>query len=251
MAEEELSTSFQMPPIDSKRGQMMLIYLPEGAVIVDRGEVAAGSAPEQKIFPHTEAPAVTQSPSHSRRRVEHIVLRRRHKIDWVHNINIAFTSFVALVAVLPWIITTVFGFSVFGAKTSSPALDIARGDLVISHAMPVNRVNSGDVILLRNNNTWNLQLRQVTSKTTTGNTTTLITNSGKTTPMKDVFTVNNNSYVHYCSTYIPYFGYFTIFFTSIVLKTLVVVGVMTLNLVVYIQRRRGRHIEEKLAFIAK
>lgn len=251
MAEEEQLTSFQMPPIDSKRGQMMLIYLPEGAVIVDRANVEAGNAPEQKAAPKAAAPEIFRSDAYGQRRVEHIVLRRRHRTDWVHSFNIVFASYVGLVAILPWMITALFGVSIFGTKSGTPGLGMARGDLIISHVMPAERAQTGDVILLRNNNSWNLQVRQITSKTTTGNSTTLITNAGGTTSMSDVFTLNNSENVHYGSTYIPYLGYIVIFFTSIYVKAATVAAILAMNLLVYLRRRRSRTVEEKLAFIAK
>lgn len=249
--EEEQSTAFQMPPIDSKQGQMMLIYLPEGAVIVDRGEMTNGHVPPQIGAQQSPSTEPARKMSTRRQPVEHIVLRRRHKMDWVHTINIAFTFFVALVSIMPWLIAAIFGISVFGVKTSTPALDISRGDLIVSHALSADRVMVGDVVLLRDNNTWNLEIRQVTTRTSAGATTTIATNSGASTPTRSVLSLANATSVHYCSSYIPFFGYFVMIFSSIALKILVVVSVLLLNVTVYFRRRRARVVEEKLAFVAK
>lgn len=254
--EEEYSTAFQLPPIDSKKGQMMLIYLPEGAVMVDRGEMTSGNVPPQfsgqpiGATPSRSTGPVSRGRS-QRRPLEHIVLRRRHKIDWVHTINVAFTSFVALTSILPWLVTAVFGISAFGVTTSVPALNVSRGDLVVAHVLSVDRVVAGDVLLLRDNNTWNLKIRQVTTKTSAGDTTTIATNSGVSTPTEDVLTLANATSVRYCSSYVPFFGYLVMIFASIALKTLVVVSVLILNVVVYFHRRRTRVVEEKLAFVAR
>lgn len=258
MAEdEEHSASFQLPPVDSKRGQMMMIYLPEGAVIVDRGEVTGGTVQSQS---GGQSPDATQSAGADSvssgtlgqsREVEGIVLRRRHKIDWVHSLNIAFASFVALVSIAPWIITVVFGISYFGAKMDIPAMGVHRGDLIVSHILPVDRVVVGDVILLRNDNTWNLQLREVISIATTGKSTTITTSGSQSASASNVIHFNNASKVRHGTSVIPFFGYFYLFLTSIALEAFVVASVLILNVVVYFRRRRARWIDDKLAFIVK
>jgi hypothetical protein len=272
----EREASFRMPQGDTKKGQMMLIYLPEGSVIVDRnnvdmndtmnvayGQSAAGqthagnssmgsSDINSDQFPRPEFVRVDpQFTRRNSRRGEQLFLRRRHRVEWLHAMNVTFASYVALVSIAPLLLSALFGVSVFTSKSNTIGDTVQPGQLLIAHSTPVALISTGDLVLFRSPTSWKLLVRQVTDKTTTGTSTTLSTNSGANTSLTEVFSLDNYSKVRYVSSYIPFLGYVTMFFSLMLVKVLVVLGVLIANVVAFYHRRRRRPLDEKLVYVAR
>jgi hypothetical protein len=186
-----------------------------------------------------------------RRRGEHIVLRRRHRMDWVHSLTVAFAAYIIAVTIIPFVLSGFFGIGLYASKTDNPELTIGRGELMIAHLTPVAKLIPGDLVLLRDKNSWNLQIRQVGSTNTTGIVTTISTNSGLNATSSDVLTMDSNTDVRNITSCIPFFGYIVTFFSSVLGKLIGAGVVLFLNAQHQLRKRRARVIDEKVVFVAK
>lgn len=184
-----------------------------------------------------------------RTRHDQIVFRRKHRLDWVHSMTVIFASYVILVTVVPFILSGIFGIGFYASKTESAELTIARGELLISHLTPVARVIPGDLVMLRDMNTWNLQVRQIGSINTTGLVTTISVNTGLNATSSEVLTMDSNTPVRNVTSAIPIFGYFVTFFSSALGKVLGAAIILYLNYRHLIRKRRARIMDEKLAYV--
>lgn len=267
----ERDTAFGLPQSETKKGQMMLIYLPEGSVIIDRNNVdmndtirAANdpsNAPQSSVGPsplqsdHTVRPEfVRVAPayeSRGRRQGERLFLRRRHRSNWLHVINISFASYVAIVSVVPLLLSSILGVSIFTAKSNTIGGSIQSGQLLVAHTKPIAQLSKGNLVLFRSATNWKLLVRQVTDVTTTGASTTISTNSGSNTALTEVFSLDNFSQVQYVSSYIPFFGFVTMFFSYLAIKVLVVLGVLFANIFAYFRRRLTLPRDDKMVFVAR
>ena len=180
---------------------------------------------------------------------DQIVLSRRHRTDWVHSMTVAFATYVILVTLVPVILSGIFGIGFYASKSENAELTIGRGELIISHLTPVARVIPGDLVLLRDSNTWNLQIRQVGSTNTIGLVTTISTNTGLNATSSEVLTMDSNAPVRNITSAIPVFGYFVTFFSSAFGKVLGAAFIFYLNLRHLVRKRRARHTDEKFAYV--
>jgi hypothetical protein len=314
---EENQTYTRVPEADTQKGQAMYIYLPEGAVIVDRTQVNVAGIPqaEQTSAPITpEQPPVqymqpqpgvaymqpqpgvaymqpqprvqyVQQPNvayaqpqvqyaqpqvqyaqpqpgvaflqdrpsveYRRRRRDHLVLRRRQGVDWLHTMNVIFATYIAAVTIVPLALSSLIGITLFSSKTNNAGLTITRGELMVAHSTSVNRLIPGDIILLRDKNSWNLQVRQLVSTSANGNLTSVFTNAGVDGTVSDVTTIDSSSSVRKVTSSIPFFGYVVTIFGTIFVKFWAAMIVLALNIGHMYRRRRRRIIDEKVVFVPK
>ncbi len=267
----ERETAFRLPQSETKKGQMMLIYLPEGSVIVDRNNVDMNDTMRAAHDPFTAAsmagPSIFQNATRTVHpemvtvdpayvpsgmgRGERLYLRRRRRINWLHVINLHFASYIAIVSVVPLLLSALFGISIFTAKSHIINGNIQSGQLLVAHEKAVAQLSKGDLVLFRSATSWRLLVRQVTDLTTTGASTTISTNSGANTALTEVFTLDNYAQVRYVSSYIPFLGFVTMFFSYLGVKVLVVLGVLFANIFAFYRRRMALPRDDKMIYVSR
>ena len=279
-------TEQKFPPVDTNKGQMMLIYLPEGSVIVDRSNVAVGGMMTEEFAKETpqeifnrealnqdsinreeikreefnrdafnqsglryEVPA--NAPSDFRR-PEQIVLHRRVRRDWSHVANVTFAIYVTIASLVPLLLSTILGISVFNAHSNLVNGAIAQGDLMVSHKMPAIRIASGDIVLLRDANSWRLDVREVVDVSSLRGSTTISTNSGSNSALTEVFTLPNNSDVRFVTSRVPLLGFVSMFVNSLALKIFGAVTIVFINIYAFYRRRRPHPGEgQKMVLVSR
>ncbi len=312
------------PGSDSKKGQMLVIYLPEGSVIVDRTEMSnppvyepvversvpaptAASIPavapasteiptadlvqspqqvtleeivhlvveemlrtnkesarpsqtlESKVSPIAvqsqpnselvEEVAAFNRPKLTPRRVatpaepsqvRRMHFRKRRQLNWVHGINTLFVAFVVVVSLIPAILSSVYGVAIYASKAPHPSAMIATGDLIVSRALNAADLKVNDVILVRDANTWRLDVRQVMSSTSSSGMTTVATMTTGGTATEKSYTMQTGADSFKVSTIIPKLGYVSMFLASTLVKVLGGFLILLLNLIVHYRRSRRR-----------
>ncbi|HUW87361.1 MAG TPA: hypothetical protein VMW30_03160 [Candidatus Paceibacterota bacterium] len=230
---DESATPRNAPQKVGKKGQTMVIYLPEGAVIIDRSDVTSGSLPadittENILFKKTHEPIKHHG--------------REHQLDWLHIFNISFIAFIALVALFPTVLSTYFGTAVYASSSSSAQASIYQGDLMVSKLLPVSELNRGDVLLLRNEFSWDFEVRQVTFSSTSidGDLTTIASETETGAASSDSYVLDSATPVRKITSVIPKLGDATIILTSIAAKIGIGISLLALNVVVQFRRARRR-----------
>ena len=251
---------------DAKKGQMMLIYLPEGSVIVDRTNVDVnGGVDEEMPREPMSAESFIREPirresfesgfgpraDRKYRGAEHIYLRRRHRVDWVHVTNVAFASYLALVLLIPVALSGFFGVNVTLAKKPVQALGVERGQLLISHKATLDHLNAGDLVIVTSPYMQTQMVRAISDRTTNGSRTTAIANAGPGTAFSNVITMDSSRMVRKITNYIPYLGYAGMVFGSFLIQFLGLFAVLIMNIYVYRRKLRSRSRDERLVYIAK
>ncbi len=255
MAETQEAAS-RLTEGDAKKGQMMLIYLPEGSVIVDRTNVDVNGSDRVEIQRESirQDPLQREYAPRSERKyrgAEHIYLRRRHRVDWVHVTNLVFASYLALILVFPVVLSGIFGVNVTVAKKPVQALSVERGQLLISHKTTLDHLNAGDLVIVTSPYMQIQMVRAISDRTTNGSQTTIVGNAGPGTAFSNVITMDSSRSVRKISSYIPYLGYVGMVFGSFLIKFLLLFAVLVMNIVVYSRKLRRRTRDERLVYIAK
>ncbi len=315
----------ETPGSDSKKGQMLVIYLPEGSVIVDRTEMSNPPVYEPVVERSVPAPAVVSAPEVAPtaaviptphlvqpphqvtlEEIVHLVVeeilrtskdsgllnqpaenkvspiavqqpprkselaeevtslsrptlnprrvatpvapshlgrmhfRKRRQLNWVHGVNTLFVAFVVVVSLIPAILSSVYGVAIFASKTPHPSAMIATGDLIVSRALPASDLKVNDVILVRDANSWHLDVRQVTSSSSASGTTTLATTTTGGTATEKTYAMPIGTTAYRVSTIIPKLGYIPMLFASTFVKVVGGFFILLLNLVVHYRRSRRR-----------
>ncbi len=314
----------ETPGSDSKKGQMLVIYLPEGSVIVDRTEMSNPPVYEPVVERSVPAPAVVSAPEvaptaaviptpdlvqpphqvtleeivhlvveemlrtskdsgllnqPAEKKIAPIVVqpqlkselaeevtslsqpkltprrvaapavpaqvsrmhfRKRRQLNWVHGVNTLFVAFVVVVSLIPAILSSVYGVGIYASKTPHSRATIATGDLIVSRALPASDLKVNDVILVRDANTWHLDVREVTASTSASGTTTLATTTTGGTATEKTDTMLAGTEAFRVSTIIPKLGYIPMFFASTFVKVLGGFFILILNLIVHYRRSRRR-----------
>jgi hypothetical protein len=299
-----------------KKGQMLVIYLPQGSVIVDRTDlnistamqaIAEPTVPEvarkvveplvaetpvpqlqptlQEVvqlavaevmritelaskpiqkeppavvkaaeksvdsavpFPDYPAPELRKAPPHvatSQRIARRIHVRRRRKINWVSGLNTIFVAYVLLAAILPAILSSAFGMAIYAAKSAHPDVLISQGDLMVSHALPSSQLKANDVLLVRDDNSWLLDARQVTSNISNGGVSTVTTTSTGSAVAQKTYVLAKDAVSYKVTRVIPKLGYVPIVLSSTIVKVLGGLSLLILNLWVHVRRSRKQRLE--------
>lgn len=234
---------------DIKKDQILVMRLPADTVIMDGANVDIDKLPDSlwsaqiraAMAPLTEVQEPGQPRPVANVLPEQAIRPRKHRrFRWVHAINITFVIFVTLTAVVPAALSSFFGIAIYASNTNSPGAKIYRNDLMISKIMPVNELNTNDVLLLHNDNTWALEVRQVVSRTLIGEMSTLATSNGINTTENDSYTIGNLTRIHKVIQVVPAMGYWLSIFTSVLAKIGVGLILIALNVSVQVLRARRR-----------
>jgi hypothetical protein len=230
---DESATPQTVPHKVGKKGQTLVIYLPEGSVIVDRSDVASGSMPTDVTSENIRF----EKPREPIRQHE-----REQSLDWLHIFNISFIAFIALVALFPTLLSTLLGTAIFASNSSSAQASIYRGDLMVSKIIPASESHVGDVLLLRNEFSWEFEVRQVTISSTSiaDDSTTIATETETGAASSDSYVLDSHTRVHKITNVIPKLGDVTIILTSIAAKIGIGISLLALNVVVQFRRSRRR-----------
>jgi hypothetical protein len=230
---DESATPRTVPHKVGKKGQTLVIYLPEGSVIIDRSDVSSGSMPSDVT---SENMRLNLAPEPNRKHV------REQQLDWLHVFNITFIAFIALVALFPTLLLTLFGTAIFASNSSSAQTSIYRGDLMVSKLIPVSESHVGDVLLLRNEFSWEFEVRQVTISSTSiaDDSTTIATETETGAASSDSYILDSHTRVHKITNVIPKLGDVTIILTSIAAKIGIGISLLALNVFVQFRRTRRR-----------
>ena len=303
------------PESVDKKGQMLVIYLPEGSVIVDRTDMNLSSAPTElmekvtatlnpvpevevapaketallqtqltfeevvqmavqealrttglstpkqspvietrkEILPAVEtvvqAPPVethVQEPYPLPKRkpapARHVAIRRKR--NWVHEINTAFVVYLVTAVLIPSVLSAGFGLALYASKVSHPAVAISTGDMMLVNFLPISSVKAGDVLLMRDGSSWNLDTREVVSNSTAGSLTTLTTSSTGKVPISSTSVMSKDEKAYKVTRVIPKLGYVPMVLTSALAKFLGAFFVLMLNMVFMYRRSRRRRLEQ-------
>lgn len=176
----------------------------------------------------------------------HLVGLKGHHLDWMHVINVAFVAYIAFVAIVPAVLSTFFGAAVYAATSNSPGASIHRGDLMVAKIMPVSKMQVDDVLLLRNEFTWNFDVRQVRAISTSsnGDLTTITTESNADATSSDTYTLKSTTSIHKIESIIPKIGDSSIILTSIYMKIGGGLFLLMLNIIAHFRRVRQRRAQE-------
>ena len=323
---DELPASAQKSSEDGLKGQKMVIYLPQGAVIIERSDVESHPQPtiappersDVESHPQLAAPLIaerantreyqmlcrvaellesiavrmgvsedTQSVGVTTERIDivgpaqpsqaiiperakkdddapslaadifvlqegvdihatkkhHLDWTRKHHINWMHFINFVFVAYIAFTSIAPAILSTYFDREIFAASSSNARANIYRGDLMVSTLVPPSKLKVNDVVLLRNEETWKLEVDQVQAISTSsnGDSITVTTNSSSATGSRS-YATNSPTRIHEITSIISGIGDLSIVLASVFTKIVVYTSLFIVNIIVYMLRARRRRI---------
>lgn len=192
-----------------------------------------------------------ESASSGFRRSEQITVRRSIRRDWSHFANVTFAIYVTIASLAPLLLSTVLGISLFDAHSNLVRGEIAKGDLMVSHTMPADRLVEGDVVILRDANSWKLEVRQVVDVTTLRGSSTISTISGTNSALTEVFTLSNDSSVRFITSHIPFLGFISILLNLLAVKIIVTAGMAFINIFAYFRRRHPRSDGQRMVLASR
>ena len=129
---------------------MLVIYLPEGSVILDRTNIDEKDFPDGVLSAQSAGTVVTAPVAPVEVPVPED--RNDHVSDAphmrMHLLNLTYVVLVTLVVIVPGLLSSFFGLGIFVARTSAPNAMIYRGDIMISKVLPVFELSANDVFLM-------------------------------------------------------------------------------------------------------
>lgn len=245
---------FNSPLNPKKRDRILIVRLPEGSEVLEASSIDIDEKSESlsasQIRPLTSpfsrdsdlgtnrqrAGAVDTPPGQRTHR------RKRRKTNWVRLFNIAFIVFVTLTALIPAFLSSVLGIAIFASSTDVPDAKIFHGDLMISQIVPAINLGGNDVLLLRNDYSWDMEIRRVISISTIGSLVKITTSDGADQNSVDSYTVKQSMKMHKVTRVVPAFGYWLTILTSVPAKILGGLVLLAINLTVLFQRSRRLRI---------
>jgi signal peptidase I len=126
---------------------------------------------------------------------------------WSRVLNIAFVVTASLALVLPAIASSYFGISVHKVESNSMYPVMNAGDMFFAKITTANLVQKGDVVLLMNPQTWEIQSHRVIEKSYRGDTIEFATKGDANVEADDPYIVGTNTAVRTVSVIVPKFGY--------------------------------------------
>jgi hypothetical protein len=268
MSDENIAPAKSQENTDNQKIQKLVIYLPEGSVILDRTNMEHGELPDEILDYTKSASSATvvqpiQIPISEQPRIggnkevpqfdipvpaqpglaaigrEHGRHRRGHyPSNWMHVTNITFVTIITAAALIPGALATFFGIAIYAANTNLSNAAIERGDLMISKVLPVFELKANDVLLLHDNYAWNLQVRQVVTSTMAADSTTLVTTDGGNASGTSTATIQSATLIHKVTSIVPQLGYWVMVLTSTIMK--ISIGIVLIALNVFFYRRKVR-----------
>jgi hypothetical protein len=280
--DSKLINTENSPDLADKKGQMLVIYLPEGSVIVDRTDVNLSTAPQaiiEQIVPKAEeihsvvdepvlqqlqptlqevvqlavaevlriTGAAIKNPlldvSSAPEFAPRVHVRSKRKRNWVHGINTFFVTYVLLVSIIPTLVSSAFGVVVYASKLAHPGVSISKGDLMVAQLLPASQLKEFDVLLVRSGNSWRLDTRKITAVNTIGALSTITTVSTDGLAIDRTYVLPKESQARKLSRVIPKLGYAPIILSSTIAKAIAGLFLLILNLMVTMRRSRKRRLE--------
>ena len=126
---------------------------------------------------------------------------------WSRVLNIAFVITASLALVLPAIASSYFGISVHKVVSNSMYPAMNAGDMFLAKISTANVVQQGDIVLLMNPETWEIQSHRVIEKKYLGDTIEFTTKGDANVEADAPYTVGINTAVRTVTVIVPKFGY--------------------------------------------
>lgn len=172
-----------------------------------------------------------------------VFVRKLHAIHWVHDLNLAFITLALIFGMTPFILSSGVDIELTAAKDSYPRWSISKGDLIVSKIVPASQIEVNDLLFLRHDISWEMDIRQVLFKVTNENISTITTSPlhGGTLETITKLASDKNSYK--ISKVIPNIGYASIILSSSLVKFFGALFILILNAIVFIRRKRRTRLE--------
>ncbi len=126
---------------------------------------------------------------------------------WSRVLNIAFVISASLALVLPAISSSYFGVSVHKVASNSMYPAMSAGDMFFAKITSANLVQEGDIVLLLNPETWEIQSHRIIDKKYLGQTIEFITKGDANNQADKPYVVGVDTAVRKVATVVPKFGY--------------------------------------------
>lgn len=122
-------------------------------------------------------------------------------------LNISFVISLALALVLPAIASSYLGIAVHKVASDSMVPAMNSGDMFLSKITTASVVKNGDVILLLNPDTWQIQSHRVIQKINKGKTVEIITKGDANIQADKPYVIGSDTAVRRAIAVVPNFGY--------------------------------------------
>ena len=126
---------------------------------------------------------------------------------WARILNIAFVISASFALIGPAILGSYLGVSFHTTVSGSMRPIIQPGDMLIAKVQQVRNIQVGDIVMLVNQDSWQMQAHRVISKDTVGDVTTVTTKGDANNEPDKAYTLGTNTPVRKVSTIVPKFGY--------------------------------------------
>lgn len=126
---------------------------------------------------------------------------------WARVLNIAFVVSATCALIGPAILGSYLGVSVHTTVSGSMRPTIQPGDMLIAKIHQVRDIKVGDIVMLMNQDSWQMQAHRVISKDTAGDVTTVTTKGDANNEPDKAYTLGTNTPIREVSTVVPKFGY--------------------------------------------
>lgn len=126
---------------------------------------------------------------------------------WARALNIAFVVSASLALVLPAVASSYFGISIHKVTSNSMYPTMNSGDMFLAKITTAQQVKTGDIVLLMNPKTWDIQSHRVIEKSYRGESIELITKGDANVEAEDPYVVGLNTAVRTTVLIVPKFGY--------------------------------------------
>jgi signal peptidase I len=126
---------------------------------------------------------------------------------WSRVLNITFVITASLALVMPAIASSYFGISVHKVVSNSMYPVMNAGDMFLAKISTANLLKEGDIVLLMNPETWEIQSHRVIEKKYLGDTIEFTTKGDANVEPDAPYTVGINTSVRTVSMIVPKFGY--------------------------------------------
>ena len=126
---------------------------------------------------------------------------------WARALNIAFVVSASLALVLPAIASSYFGITIHKVTSNSMYPTLNSGDMFFAKITTARQVKTGDIVLLLNPKTWDIQSHRVIEKSYRGQSIELVTKGDANVQADDPYTVGLNTAIRTTVLVVPKFGY--------------------------------------------
>jgi signal peptidase len=162
---------------------------------------------------------------------------------WTRILNITFVVSVSLALVGPAILSSYFGVSVHTITSGSMQPAINPGDMLISKVKIVNQIQLGEVVMLTNLDSWDMQAHRVISKKDDGDSTILQTKGDTNNDPDRTYTIGTSSPIRAALFTVPKFGYVLTALSTGTAKLIGGILILLVNFIiisnVLVKRRKG------------